>query len=329
MNPKPSERGAALLVVLLLVAVMSVMAVSVLEDIRFAIRRTTNMQALGQAQWYALGAEALAKSRLEAVLADNPGYVTLDGGWNAAPVVYPIQDGAISLRLSDRGACFNLNSVVSGEPNGYVANPTGVAQFRALLVALDVPEAEATGLADTLTDWIDSDSEPRPLGAENEAYLRRSPPYRASGVLLAEETELRAIQGFGPELYARLRPHVCALPFALPTTININTLSPTDAPVLSAVYTGRLDVGDARQIIGRRPAGGWPDQASFLQEPLLEAAVSAGGTPPIQQLELRSRFFSLDGSVEIAGATMPYSALLEAHPSGLLQTAARRWTAPE
>lgn len=329
MKPKPSERGVALLTTLLLVAVMAVIAVAVLDDIRFAVRRTSNMEAMSQAQWYARGAEALARSRLETVLARRSGYVTLEGGWSGSPVVYPIENGAIRMRLVDRGACFNLNSVVSGEPAHYLLNSTGAAQFRKLLVALGVSEAEAANLADALVDWIDSDTVPQPFGAEDEAYMRGAPPYRTSGDLLAEETELRTVQGFTAEVYRRIRPFVCALPMAQLTQININTMSASDAPVLSAVYLGRLPVDVARQIIARRPAAGWPNQGDFLKEPLLETTAREGGAPPIQQLEVRSRFFGLDGSVEFAGAVLPYSALLEASPSGALLIANSRWTLAE
>ena len=58
------EEGAALLTVLLLVAVMSALAVAVLDDIRFGLKRTANAETVGQAQWYALGAETVARARL-------------------------------------------------------------------------------------------------------------------------------------------------------------------------------------------------------------------------------------------------------------------------
>ncbi len=43
---RPGEEGAALLTVLLLVAVMSAMAVGVIDDIRFGLRRTANGEAI-------------------------------------------------------------------------------------------------------------------------------------------------------------------------------------------------------------------------------------------------------------------------------------------
>lgn len=329
MKPKADERGVALLTTLLLVAVMAMIAVAVLDDIRFAIRRTSNTEALTQAQLYAVGAESLAKARLESVLARREGYVTLQGGWSGLPVVYPIEHGAIHMRLIDRGACFNLNSVVSGEPDAYVANPSGAAQFRQLLIGLSLPEADAERLSDALVDWIDSDSIARPSGAEDDAYMRGASPYRTSGDLLAEETELRSVQGFTSEIYDRVRPFVCALPIPQLTVININTMLPADAPVLSAVYMGRLPVEAARQVIARRPAEGWPSQTAFLEEPLLERSVREEGASPIQQLEIRSRFFVLEGAVEFAGFFLPYSGLLEASPSGALVTAVRRWASIE
>ncbi|MFY8139424.1 MAG: type II secretion system minor pseudopilin GspK, partial [Caulobacter sp.] len=61
---RADENGAALLTVLLLVAVMSVIAVGVLDDIRFGVHRTANATGRNQAQLYALGAEELARARI-------------------------------------------------------------------------------------------------------------------------------------------------------------------------------------------------------------------------------------------------------------------------
>ena len=46
---RPERAGMALLTVLLLVAVMAVVAVAVLDDVRFSVRRTTNAEAGAQA----------------------------------------------------------------------------------------------------------------------------------------------------------------------------------------------------------------------------------------------------------------------------------------
>ena len=65
------REGMALLTVLLLVAVMAAVAVLVLDDIRFSIRRTMNAETQEQAQWYAAGAESLARRQIDR-LRDSP-----------------------------------------------------------------------------------------------------------------------------------------------------------------------------------------------------------------------------------------------------------------
>ncbi|MDQ7812241.1 MAG: type II secretion system protein GspK, partial [Brevundimonas sp.] len=73
MRPGSDNReGMALLTVLLLVAVMSVVAVAVLDDVRFSVRRATNAETQAQAQWYASGAEALARRQVARLLAAGP-----------------------------------------------------------------------------------------------------------------------------------------------------------------------------------------------------------------------------------------------------------------
>ena len=74
MSVSRREReGMALLTVLLLVAVMSVVAVAILDDVRFSVRRATNLETQSQAQWYAAGAETLARGQIDRLLYAGPG----------------------------------------------------------------------------------------------------------------------------------------------------------------------------------------------------------------------------------------------------------------
>lgn len=315
------QAGVALLTVLLLVAVMSVLVMSVLDDIRFGLRRTSNAQSMAQAQWYALGTEALAMAQIERLLARDPGRTTLAGDWNDRPFVFPIEHGAISARLSDATTCFNLNSVVEGAPELWQRRETGSQQFGALLRALDVPARQADALADALVDWIDSDTTPGPLGAEDASYLSRTPAHRTSGTLLAEPSELRAIAGFDDDVYTRLRPHVCALPTDALSPINLNTLEEDDAVLLATLTDGALDPDAARRLIRARPPGGWLDFDGFWSHRLL-----AGFTPPEpvrDQVALQTRFFGLQSQIEYAGAQLVSSALFE-HVAGRTRLVERR-----
>ncbi|MCC8474685.1 type II secretion system minor pseudopilin GspK, partial [Xanthomonas arboricola] len=235
LNARRQQRGVALLTVLLLVAVMTLLMVAVLDDLRFGLRRSGNGEAMTQAQWYALGTETIARQRLQALARRDPMRTTLEGGWNDQPVTFPLDDGAVSVRLRDRGGCFNLNSVVAGAPEQWQRSDDGAAQYRALLEVLGIAPQQAQALTDALVDWIDSDSQPGAQGAEDDRYLQSAVPLRSGATLLAGVSELRAIAGYTPQVIAQLRPHVCALPEARLSPVNINTLRLQDAPVLVAL----------------------------------------------------------------------------------------------
>jgi general secretion pathway protein K len=324
---RAKQAGVALLTVLLLVAVMSVLLVAVLDDIRFGQRRAGNAQAQAQAQWYALGAEALAQAQLRQLWRRDRQRTTLEGGWNGRAVAFPVEEGLIEARVADHTACFNLNSVVEGAGEMLQRREAGVRQFRALMLALDFPPRRATALADALADWIDSDAVPAAAGVEDAAYLASAAPYRSAGTLLAEVSELRAIRGFDAETYARLRPHVCALPTPAPTPVNLNTLGPGDALQLVALVEGRIGPDAARAAIAARPPGGWRELAEFWGRP--ELAQAAPDDAALQQATLRSRYFALQAQVRHLDAEVVMSSLLELDDAGQARTLARRWTPDE
>lgn len=318
------QSGVALLTVLLLVAVMSVLLVSVLDDIRFGVRRAGNAHAQSQAQWYALGAESLARSRLNTLAARDRQRTTLDGDWNDRPFLFPIEDGVIRARLRDQSNCFNLNSVVEGAEEQLYRRETGARQFVALARGVGIAPQRAGELADALADWIDSDQAAGPLGAEDSHYLRLRKPFRTSGTLLAEVSELRAIRGFDEPTYRLLRPHVCALPSLELSPVNINTLGRDDGLMLVMISEGQLSLAAARSVIARRPADGWRDFATFWATPAM--AGLSPGNDALQQLSLRTRYFGLHAEVRYLDADVVLSTLFEIDAAGEVTSLARRWT---
>ncbi|MFC4728780.1 type II secretion system minor pseudopilin GspK [Coralloluteibacterium thermophilus] len=315
------ERGVALLTVLLLVAVMTAIAVGMLDDIRFGLRRAANAQGMAQAQWYALGAETLARAQIERLGRRDGQRTTLTGDWNDRPLAFPIEGGLIRARVRDATACFNLNSVVEGAGEMLRRRDQGVRQFLALLAALEVEPRRAQALADALVDWIDSDARPEPFGAEDTAYAARG--YLPGNTLLAEPSELRALEGMDAALYARLRRHVCALPTTALSPVNVNTLGEDDALILVMLTEGALGVEEARAVLARRPRDGWRDFASFWSLPQLAAL------PVLDQVSLRSRYFALHAEVEVMDAEAVLTALFEHDAGGRVRLLARRWTPDE
>ena len=325
-RPVPArERGAALLAVLLLVAVTGAIAAAAMEGLRLSRAVAANAAALDQARADADGVEQLALLTLDDQIARSPGRTTLEGGWNGAVRQLEMPGGAtVQLRVRDGGNCFNVNSVVEGEQqSALIRRPSGVAEFMGLMMVLGAGEADARRIAEAAADWVDTDNVPGPGGAEDEAYADAPEPYRTANNFFAEPGELRALVGMTPDLYRRLSPYLCALPTSDLSPINLNTLTPDQAPLLAMLAPGQLSLEKARSLIAGRPTGGWGSQVEFWR---LDTMRSLAIPLDIQlQPQLRTRWFALDLSVRVGESEYDETALADARlqPSQIVW---RRWS---
>ncbi len=320
------ETGAALLAVLLLVAVTGAIAAAAMEGLRLSRALAANNAALDQARAFADGVEQLAVLTIDDMIAENPDRITLAGGWNGAVRRLPLPGGGLAeVRVRDGGNCFNVNSVVDGDPRtGLVRRPSGVAQFVGLMTALDVPEADARRIAEAAADWADSDALPGPAAAEDAAYASGPAPYRTGNTLFADPGELRALAGMTPGLYRRLRPWLCALPVSDLSPININTLLPGQAPLLAMLAPGQLGLDRARRVLASRPAAGWASPIEFWR---IDAMRGLSVPLDVQlQPQLRTAWFALDVRVRVGESEFDEAVLVDARlqPS---RPVARRWGA--
>lgn len=313
----------ALLTVLLLVAVMAVVAVAVLDDVRFSVRRTANAEIGAQAQWYADGAETLARRQIARLTALDPNRTVLNPALNGRAFTLPLEDGAVTAVVRDGQACLNLNSLVEWTGDRLAARPAGKAQLIALGQAVGLDGGRMETIADSLIDWIDTDTVTRPFGAEDGAYASRAEPYRTGGVPLAEVSELRAVYGVDAATYARLRPHLCALPSDR-SPINVNSLTAADAPLIVMLTGGRLGLREARGVIAARPEAGWSDPAAFWSHPALSRAEP--GPSAREQATVRTDYFSVRIDVDYGGHHAVRTALIESRPGSDARTVIRRWT---
>ncbi|WP_375391107.1 type II secretion system minor pseudopilin GspK [uncultured Sphingomonas sp.] len=316
MRPAERERGAALLTVLLLVAAIAVMAAASLEKLRLATRLSGNAVQAEQARSYAEAAEALALAKVDQLLGPNPPRVTLAGDWSGHPFPLPLPGGEAVARVTDGANCFNLNGLVTQvAPGVYASQGSQRFIFARLMRLLGVPAAVAEQVAAGASDWIDTDQDVQANGAEDAAYLGQQPAYRTAGTLMTDPSELRAVAGMTPELYARLRPWLCALPVAAPAPINIDTLAPEQAPLLAALGPETLTVDAAQVALRKRPAEGWADAGGFWT-----AANSSGGGGA----GVLSRWFTLRIDVTVGRTVVTERALIDATalPARLV---ARQW----
>lgn len=232
------QRGMAVVVALLSVAIASSIAAYLLWQQNLMLRAVSNQRE--QAQLFQL--EYAALDFVMTVLREDRRYTMVDhyGELWALPLPETdFEDWKLSGRVYDAQARFNINSMVQ---HG-VADKARVEQYRKLLTLLDLPEE----LADTLVDWIDSDNSRYGMnGAEDEDYLMMQPPYRAANDLMVDLTNLVRVKGYTTEVINKLTPFICALPENVP--VNVNTAS---AEVLAAVVIG-LTLEDAQALVQSR-----------------------------------------------------------------------------
>lgn len=319
-----SEKGAVLLTVLILVTLVATLAVGMMDDIRFGIRRAANSGLLDQANWYAYGAENLAVYAIKQSYEADPGRSTLQDAWATAPMSFPVDGGLIEGQVSDHSNCFNLNSVVEADGGSrYVASSLGRQQYANLLRVIGFSEGQANVLSNSLTDWIDADSSPRNGGAEDSYYQSLSVPYRAANTLISDVTELRALYQYSEKTFQRVKDYVCALPNTHLSPLNVNTMAPEDAPLLVMLVGRELEINAARRVIADRPRAGYISLGEFWSHP---AFAGMGISPEAQeQVSVRTRFFALDATVSLDRVYLTVETIFEQRADGSVHRVSRRF----
>ncbi|UXI67564.1 type II secretion system minor pseudopilin GspK [Tahibacter amnicola] len=289
------QRGVALIIALLVVALATVLIAGLTDRGELVAARTRNALRTSQADAYARGLEQYA-ARLLLKDLDEGRSDFRDDIWSVPMPPQDVPGGTISATVRDLDGCFNVNNVW-GSRHAAVWQQ----RFAALLKALRLDPT----LLDVVVDWLDGDLEPggisRGVGAEDAYYAGVTPAYKTANRLFEHVSELRLLQGVDARVYAALAPHVCALPRN--STLNINTAT---IPVLQS-----LDP-DITEELARRL---WNDgKATFkdvleLQQELQRANVGLG---PEFHLGLvtYSDYFQVRGDVVLDG--------LEFHPVSVL-----------
>lgn len=229
------QRGAALLTAMLVVAIATILAASIVWLDRLQQRRVANILGMDQAMLYAYGAESWSFDILAQDAADSQ-VDHLAEEWAIPLPPLPVDGGQIEGRMEDLQARFNVNNLVTvdGEPD-----ERWVEAFRRLLQALEIDPAVAT----RVVDWIDLNPEVSfPDGAEDDAYTGKQPPYRPGNGPVTSITELLAVDGMTAEAFDVLAPHLAALP--RDTLVNVNTATPV---VLASLSEG-MSVFEAESI---------------------------------------------------------------------------------
>ena len=242
MDKDSSQRGIALLTILVMVALATILAATIAKRQTNTSENTGYLMRQDQSLLYAKSAEAFF-SELLIQDSDNGGNIDhLQENWAKPMPAFPVEDGFVSGRLLDESGKFNLNNLLKADGS---VDDSARRWFEKLLQRVGLP-AE---LSQAVIDWQDADDETTgAMGAESNYYQGLDPSYLASNTKFHQVEELKLVRGFEGKNYDLIAPYVTALPEA--TKININTA----APLLLASIDSRIDVTTVEQALKAKQA---------------------------------------------------------------------------
>jgi len=256
------QRGAALVIVLGMVALVSAWAATAIEEDWISLRQAENMTLSTQAWMAAESGLELARVVLREDANDSD-TDDLSEIWAQPTPPFAVDEGAVTGAIMDANRYINLNDLV--DANGEVQDDM-VAILRRLFMLIDIPDS----LADALADWIDADDAPYgAYGAESPAYADKS--YDVKNAPLDRLEEVLLVDGFAADMLEALRGVAVVRPGNGITPVNINT---AQAKVLMAL-TDAISQSDVDAILEERQSSPYASVQELTTQPRF-AAWAAG-----------------------------------------------------
>lgn len=255
------EKGAALLAVLAMVALLAGLTAIGLDRLKAATAEARDFADIAEVQLSATAGVALAQELIARVKAQaNRRTEEIE-----RPIDLALAGHTVQLRFRNAGACFNLNSL------GARGRDDLVRAFARMLTAAGVPAGTAADIAGRSRDRVGR-----------------------SGRLLADPREWRQLSGLSEEQFAPVAPLLCTLPTREPSGFNVNSLTARDVPLLVAMG---LREEQARRALAARPEGGWGSGTDFWAA----AAGNDGPEAPDAMLGTTARWMTLEVDVVAGG----------------------------
>ncbi len=175
------QRGAALLMVMVVLAMLAAGMAWLVEDGRRQVDEVRLLHQRVQARAMEQAGLAYAEQALR-----DPAWRLSPLFWQALrgqPLNYDFGAGQAQLRVRDQHTCFNVNALLGAD------GERAERQLRYLLG----DDMAAERLVDALADWLDADSDTRLQGAESAQYLRQQPPRLAANQPMLDTSELNLL----------------------------------------------------------------------------------------------------------------------------------------
>jgi general secretion pathway protein K len=198
-----SQRGIALVIVMVSVTVLAIMAGGFAYSMRVEARLSRNVNSEAQLEW--LGRSGVQYARwilAEQMRIPQEPYDSADQVWaggmggigttnsplaNVQKEVH-LGSGSFTWKIEDLESKININS----------ANEA-ILQQAFTLMGMDA--GDMTPTINSILDWIDPDDNERVQGAESRYYQSLDPPYFAKNGPIDDMSELLLIRGITPDMY--------------------------------------------------------------------------------------------------------------------------------
>ncbi|MCX8958085.1 type II secretion system minor pseudopilin GspK [Erwinia psidii] len=309
-----SERGIALLLVLLMIATMSAIAIATQEYWMHAFSRGSSQQQQIKQKWLALSAEnilihhystAFSAAVLRPSLIGRQPPLQLDGN-------------TFNVAVRDFQACFNINALFnekkkgksprenvnsSSSDDGEVddSNITGDNDGNTALHGNEPETAETTKTTAALTFPQQVFIRLLMSSGREEAQAREI----LAGIItladrqgrrFADITELRLTGVFSPTEWRTLAGQLCALPDDQ-LKINVNGLNASHSVLLAALLDASLNEKEVEELLSARPKKGW-HTLKALQQLTVPEGIGEKFTKAGSFLSLNSEFFALEIEID-------------------------------
>lgn len=248
---RKGEEGYVLVAAVASIAVFAAMALAMLSATRAAI--VTGTAEVDQARAVA-AADAGIAIALSGLLVDDPA-----GRWpiDSSPRTIAFAGAQVSVKVEDERGKVPLN--LMDEP-----------MAERLLAAFGIEGEQAKIMRDSLLDWLDSDEEKRPYGAEAPFYAPLG--YTPRNGAFASVGELRRVRGFDAAIVARMAP-------LLTVNFGRGNFEPSHAqPIAIEIMMGDQGTVEAlerrRELSGQRVALDTTAAVNLIAHPLMITSVA-------------------------------------------------------
>lgn len=280
-----SQRGAALVTTLLIVALITITVTSMATRQQLSIQKASNRQVQSQLHNLASAGEQFAVAVLnrDRREADRNNSDSTEDYWAESLPPVPVDGATVEGCVIDLQGKFNLNNLVDIEGN------TDQLEFEALQRLLRVLTIDSLK-AESILDWIDPNIDATGTdGAEDDFYTGQTPAYRAANGPMVSPTELLLVKGFrvtdegGLDDYDTLLPHISTLPTG--SAINVNTAS---APVLASLADYMIELSDELKVVDDDYWENYPDcpEGGGLLDTVINSEADPADSEPVTDEEI-------------------------------------------